>query len=51
MTGHMQAHKKDYHSRYGLIKLVGKRRKLLDYLKSSDIEAYRELIKQLDLRR
>ena len=51
LTLHMQNHKADYHSRFGLIKLVGKRRKLLDYLKESDIEAYRELIKQLDLRR
>jgi len=51
LTLHMEHHKKDYHSRFGLLKLVGKRRKLLDYLKKSDIEAYRELIQQLDLRR
>ncbi len=51
MTLHMENHKKDYHSRFGLLKLVGRRRRLLDYLRSNDIEAYRELIKQLDLRR
>jgi small subunit ribosomal protein S15 len=51
LTLHMQHHKKDLHSRYGLLKLVGKRRRLLDYLKKSDIESYRTLIKQLELRR
>lgn len=51
LTLHMEHHKKDYHSRYGLLKLVGTRRRLLDYLKNRDIEAYRELIRQLDLRR
>jgi small subunit ribosomal protein S15 len=51
MTLHMEYHKKDYHSRYGLLRMVGKRRKLLDYLKKKDIEAYRELIQKLDLRR
>lgn len=51
LTLHMQQHKKDLHSRYGLLKLVGQRRRLLDYLKRKDIESYRSLIKQLDLRR
>jgi len=51
LTLHMEHHKRDYHSRYGLLRLVGRRRKLLDYLKRSDIEAYRELIQKLDLRR
>lgn len=51
LTLHMQHHKKDLHSRHGLLKLVGKRRRLLDYLKGSDIGSYRNLIKQLELRR
>jgi small subunit ribosomal protein S15 len=51
LTLHMEHHKRDYHSRYGLLKLVGRRRRLLGYLKKSDIEAYRELIQKLDLRR
>jgi small subunit ribosomal protein S15 len=51
LTLHMENHKKDYHSRYGLLRLVGKRRRLLDYLKRSDIEAYREIVQKLDLRR
>jgi small subunit ribosomal protein S15 len=51
LTLHMQHHKKDLHSRHGLLKLVGKRRRLLDYLKGSDVESYRNLIKQLELRR
>ena len=51
LTLHMQSHKKDLHSRHGLLKLVGKRRRLLSYLKRKDIESYRNLIQQLELRR
>ena len=51
LTEHMQTHKKDYHSRLGLLKLVGKRRRLLDYLKRTDIESYRQVIAELGLRR
>ena len=43
--------KKDHHSRQGLVRLVNQRRKLLDYLKSKDVEGYRDLIKRLGLRR
>lgn len=50
LTLHMHHHPKDFHSRYGLIKLVGQRKKLLNYLRNSDIEAYRELISKLDIR-
>ncbi|UCC43201.1 MAG: 30S ribosomal protein S15 [Candidatus Zixiibacteriota bacterium] len=51
LTGHLKEHKKDFHSRHGLLKLVGKRRRLLDYLKSRDIVSYRDVIKRLGLRR
>ncbi len=51
LTPHFKEHKKDHHSRQGLIRMVNSRRKLLDYLKSKDIERYRELIKRLGLRR
>jgi small subunit ribosomal protein S15 len=51
LTEHMKAHKKDFHTRLGLLKLVGKRRRLLDYLKRSDIESYRQILTQLALRR
>jgi small subunit ribosomal protein S15 len=51
LTEHFAAHKKDHHSRRGLLKMVGKRRRLLDYLKTKDIERYRELIKRLNLRK
>ena len=51
LTPHFQSHKKDHHSRQGLVRLVNQRRKLLDYLKSKDIERYRELISRLGLRR
>lgn len=51
LTEHMKVHKKDFHTRHGLLKLVGKRRRMLDYLKDRDIESYREVIKQLGLRR
>ncbi|MBT8081163.1 MAG: 30S ribosomal protein S15 [Gammaproteobacteria bacterium] len=51
LTEHFGEHKKDHHSRQGLLKMVNKRRKLLDYLKSRDQDRYRELIKKLGLRR
>jgi small subunit ribosomal protein S15 len=51
LTEHFQVHKKDHASRRGLLKLVGRRRKLLDYLKNKKIESYRELIKELNLRK
>lgn len=51
LTEHFQVHKKDHASRRGLLKLVGRRRKLLDYLKNKKIESYRDLIKQLNLRK
>jgi small subunit ribosomal protein S15 len=51
LTEHLKAHKKDLHSRYGLLKMVGKRRRLLEYLKRNDLEAYRALIENLDLRK
>lgn len=51
LTPHFQSHKKDHHSRQGLVRLVNQRRKLLDYLKSKDVERYRELISRLGLRR
>ncbi len=51
LTEHFGEHKKDHHSRQGLLKMVNKRRKLLDYLKSKDQGRYRELISRLGLRR
>ena len=51
LTEHFGEHKKDHHSRQGLLKMVNKRRKLLDYLKSRDQDRYRELISKLGLRR
>jgi len=51
LTEHFGEHKKDHHSRQGLLRMVNKRRKLLDYLKSRDNDRYRELIKKLGLRR
>ena len=51
LTEHVKAHKKDHHSRRGLLILVGRRRSLLDYLKNKDIERYRSLIEKLGLRR
>ena len=51
ITEHLKAHKKDKHSRRGLTTLVAQRRRLLNYLTRTDIEGYRALIKQLDLRR
>jgi small subunit ribosomal protein S15 len=51
LTGHFGEHKKDHHSRQDLLKMVNKRRKLLDYLKAKDNDRYRELISRLGLRR
>jgi small subunit ribosomal protein S15 len=51
LTDHFKVHAKDHHSRRGLIKLVGQRRRLLNYLKEKDIERYRALIEQLGLRK
>ena len=51
LTDHFKTHIHDHHSRQGLLKMVSQRRKLLDYLKSKDIDRYRELISQLGLRR
>jgi len=51
LTEHFGEHKKDHHSRQGLLKMVNKRRKLLDYLKDKDHDRYRELISRLGLRR
>ncbi|MDI9589630.1 MAG: 30S ribosomal protein S15 [Acidobacteriota bacterium] len=50
LTEHMKTHKKDFHTRRGLLMLVGKRRRLLSYIKRGDIEAYRALIKSLGIR-
>ena len=51
LTDHLRAHKKDHHSRRGLLMLVGQRRRLLNYLQKKDLEGYRALIKELGLRR
>ena len=51
LTDHFKTHKKDHHSRRGLLKMVGQRRRLLDYLIKQDVERYRTLIKELGLRR
>ena len=51
LNDHLKMHKKDHHSRRGLLLMVGQRRGLLDYLKSNDIEAYRKLIVDLGLRK
>jgi len=51
LNEHLKVHKKDHHSRRGLLKMVGKRRNLLDYLKKTDIERYRTLISRLGLRK
>ena len=51
LTGHLREHGKDHHSRRGLLMLVGHRRRLLNYMQRSDLEGYRELIKELGLRR
>ena len=51
LTEHLKVHIHDYHSKRGLQMMVGKRRSLLDYLKAKDVEAYRELIKKLNIRK
>ena len=51
LTEHLKEHKKDHHSRRGLLKMVGKRRALLEYLKKNDIEGYRNLIARLGIRK
>ena len=51
LTEHFRVHKKDHHSRRGLLKLVGQRRRLLDYLKATKIERYRTIVKDLGLRK
>ena len=51
LTEHLDTHKKDHHSRRGLLKLVGRRRKLLDYLRQKDYERYKGLVERLGLRR
>jgi small subunit ribosomal protein S15 len=51
LTGHLNENKKDHSSRRGLLKMVGKRRRLLNYLKDNDIVKYRELIKELGIRK
>jgi len=51
LTDHLKYHKKDHHSRVGLLRLVGRRRRMLDYVKATDVERYRALIAKLGLRR
>ena len=50
LTDHFRAHKKDHHGRRGLLKMVGKRRRLLDYMKRTDVGGYRQIIQELGLR-
>ena len=50
LTDHFRAHKKDHHGRQGLLKMVGRRRRLLDYMKRTDVAGYRQLIQDLGLR-
>ena len=50
LRSHFDSHKKDHHSRRGLLKMVGRRRRLLEYLKNTDVERYRQLIADLGLR-
>ena len=50
LRSHFDSHKKDHHSRQGLLKMVGRRRRLLEYIKRNDVEQYRDLIKDLGLR-
>ncbi len=50
LTDHFKAHAKDHHSRRGLLKMVGQRRRLLDYLRRTDLDGYRQLIQELGLR-
>jgi len=51
LTGHLKIHKKDHHSRRGLLKMVGQRRNLLNYLRDNDIERYRSILEKLNLRK
>jgi small subunit ribosomal protein S15 len=51
LTEHLKIHKKDFHSRYGLLKLVGRRRRLLNYLKRKNLDVYRALILKLKIRK
>ena len=51
LTEHLKVHKKDHHSRRGMLKMIGKRRSLLNYIKSKDVERYRKLITVLGIRR
>ena len=51
LTDHLKTHKKDHHTRSGLLKLVGKRKRLLQYLQNQDVQKYRDLIDKLGLRR
>ena len=51
LTEHLKSHKKDHHSRRGLLMLVGRRRRLLDYVRKNDVERYRALIARLGIRR
>ena len=51
LTGHFKEHKKDFHSRQGLLKLVGRRRNLLNYLRKTDVQRYRSIIEKLGLRK
>lgn len=51
LTEHFRTHSKDHHSRRGLLKMVGRRRRLLDYVKRSDVEAYRRILEELKLRK
>ncbi|MGB9856701.1 MAG: 30S ribosomal protein S15 [Dictyoglomaceae bacterium] len=51
LTEHLKVHKKDFHSRVGLLKMIGRRRKLLNYLQEKDVERYKKLIQELGLRK
>ena len=51
LTEHLQEHRKDHHSRRGLLKMVGKRRRLLKYLQNTDVDRYRKVLSELGLRR
>ena len=51
LTEHFKTHKKDHHSRRGLLKLVGRRRRLLDYLRKTDVDRYRTIIEKLGIRK
>jgi len=51
LTDHLKTHKKDHHSRRGLLKMVGQRRRLLNYLQTRDLDRYRALVKELELRK